>query len=89
MNLKLWVERYCFKIIISLLFLILEFSIKLPISIKNGTKGFMKLGNANNVVAAISIIWLEIEYWNSRILIICESQIKPTNMSKIIKIYLK
>ena len=22
-----------------------------------GTKGFMKLGNANNVVAAISIIW--------------------------------
>tara|TARA_B100000963_G_scaffold130011_1_gene113463 strand:+ start:1685 stop:1795 length:111 start_codon:yes stop_codon:yes gene_type:complete len=35
---------------------------KLPISIKNGTKGFIKLGSANNVVPAISIIWLEIEY---------------------------
>ena len=87
--LNFFLDRYCFKIIISLLFLILEFSIKLPIRIKNGTNGFMKLGNANNVVAAISIIWFDIEYWNSRILIICESQIKPTKMSKIIKIYLK
>ena len=88
-NLKAFADKYCLKIIISLLLLIFEFSIKLPISIKNGTKGFMKLGNANNVVLAISIIWLEIEYWNSSILIICESQIKPMNISKIIKIYLK
>ena len=35
---------------------------KLPIRIKKGTKGYTKLGNANNVVPAISIIWLEIEY---------------------------
>ena len=83
------VDKYCFKIIISLLFLILEFSMKLPMSIKKGTMGFMKLGNANNVVPAISIIWLVIEYWNSIILIIWESQIKPINTSKIIKIYLK
>ena len=62
---------------------------KLPMIIKKGTKGFIKLGNANSVVPAISIIWLEIEYWNSSILIICESQIKPINISKIIKIYLK
>ena len=55
-------DKYCFKIIISLLFLILELSMKLPISIKNGTNGFIKLGSANNVVPAISIIWLEIEY---------------------------
>ena len=82
-------DKYCFKIIISLLFWILEFSIKLPIIIKNGAKGFIKLGNANNVVPAISIIWFEIEYWNSSIRIICESHIKPINKSKIIKIYLK
>ena len=87
--LKSSIDKYCFKIIISLLFLILEFNMKLPKRIKNGTKGFMKLGNANNVVAAISKIWLEIEYWNSIILIIWESQIRPTNISKIIKIYLK
>ncbi len=54
--LKLLVDRYCFKIIISLLFLILEFSMKLPISIKNGTNGFIKLGKASKVVLAISII---------------------------------
>ena len=54
--LRLLFDRYCFKIIISLLFLILELSIKLPIIIKNGTNGFTKLGNANNVVPAISII---------------------------------
>ena len=62
---------------------------KLPISIKNGINGFIKLGSANNVAPAISIIWLEIEYWNSSILIICDSQISPINISKIIKIYLK
>ena len=61
-NRRLLVDKYCFKIITSLLFLILEFSMKLPISIKNGTNGFIKLGSANNVVPAISIIWLEIEY---------------------------
>ncbi len=88
-NLRLLIDRYCFKIIISLLLLILEFKIKLPISIKKGTKGFMKLGNANNVVPAISKIWLVIEYWNSIILIIWESQIKPININNIIKIYLK
>ena len=55
-------DKYCFKIIISLLFFILEFSIKLPMRIKNGTMGFIKLGKANNVVPAISMIWLEIEY---------------------------
>ena len=88
-NLRLLIDKYCFKIIISLLFRILEFNIKLPMIIKNGAKGFIKLGNANNVVAAISIIWFEIEYWNSSILIICDSQIKPIKTIKIIKIYLK
>ena len=62
---------------------------KLAIIIKNGTSGFIKLGKANNVVPAISTIWLEIEYWNSSILIICDSQINPINISKIVKIYLK
>ena len=88
-NLRLLIDRYCFKIIISLLFLILVFRIKLPISIKKGTNGFIKLGNANNVVPAISMIWLVKEYWNSIILIIWESQIKPVNTNRIIKIYLK
>ena len=55
-TLRLLIDKYCFKIIISLLLQILELSIKLPIIIKNGARGFMKLGNANNVVAAISII---------------------------------
>ena len=86
---KLLVDKYCFKIIISLLLLIWELTIKLPMRIKNGTKGLIKLGKANSVVPAISNIWLEIEYWNSIILIICESQIKPENISKKIKIYLK
>ena len=49
----------------------------------------MKLGIANKVVPAISNIWVDIEYWNSKILIICDIHIKPTNIDKIIKIYLK
>ena len=49
-------DKYCFKIIISLLFLILKLTIKLPMRIKKGTSGFIKLGNANIVVATISII---------------------------------
>ena len=87
--LNLLIDKYCFKIIISLLLLILELSTKPPIIIKKGTNGLMKLGSANNVVPAISIIWFVIEYWNSIILIICDSQIKPINIIKIIKIYLK
>ena len=86
---NLFFERYCLKIIISLSFVNFVFTEKLPISIKNGINGLEKLGRAYNVEIATLNIWLENEYWNSKILMIWDSQINPIKIKRIIKKYLK
>ena len=62
---------------------------KHEISNKNGIKGLIKLGKTKIVVLIISINWVDIECCNSNILNICESQINPTKIIMLIKIYFK
>ena len=61
-------EKYCLRIIISLLLLNLQFKKKLAIINKKGIKGPIKLGNTSNVVLTTSNSWVVIECCNSRIL---------------------
>ena len=82
-------EKYCFKIIISLLLLNLQFKKKLAIITKKGIKGLIKLGNTNSVVFITSNNCVVIECCSSIILKICESQINPIKIIMFIEIYFK
>ena len=84
-----FIEKYCFKIIISLLLLYLKLSEKPAIINKNGNNGPIKLGRTNAVVLIISNNWVVIDCFNSNILKICEIHIKPKKIITLIKIYFK
>ena len=56
---------------------------------KNGNNGFIKLGKTRIVVLIISINCVDIEFCNSSILNIWESQIIPIKIIKLVKIYFK
>ena len=61
-------EKYCFRTIISLLLLNLQFKKKLAKINKKGIKGPIKLGNTSNVVLITSNSCEVIECCNSSIL---------------------
>ena len=56
---------------------------------KKGNNGFIKLGKTKIVVLTISNNWVEIECCSSSTLNICENQINPIKIIKLVKIYFK